>query len=85
MSSEQLDYFGDRVCLKCWEVVKKPNQAVLMIPQDECFRVALGSQLCQKLLMICTTNRGLLEEHTKEQLMLKKHRPEVVLVRLALC
>lgn len=56
-----------------------------MIPQDECFHVALGSQLCQKPLMICTTNRGLLEEHTKEQLMLKKHRPEVGLDRLALC
>lgn len=56
-----------------------------MIPQDDSVHVAFGSQLCQKLSMNHTTNRGLLEEHVNDQLILKERRPEVFLDYLIHC
>lgn len=85
MSLEQLVYLWNCVCLTCWKVVKKPNQAVLMIPRDDSFHVAFGSQSCQKLSMNRTTNRGLPEERANDRLILKERRPEVFLDCLARC
>lgn len=56
-----------------------------MIPQGDCFHVAFGSQLCQKLLMKRTTKRGLPEKHANYQLILKERRPEVFVDYLAHC